>query len=228
MDGILLVDKPTGWTSNDVARKVRFILKANKVGHAGTLDPKATGLIILCINGATKMLANLMGCEKEYEVTAKFGATTSTYDTEGEVVKVRDVPENLLSLLECVREKFSGEILQRPPDYSAVKVNGRPLYQYARKGLVVPEVNARKVEVKKLDILTSDGDEVSFRVVCSAGTYIRSIIHDMGEAVGCGAHVTRLSRTRCGEWSVDKALKLQEICSEGFLERAHLHVISRF
>lgn len=228
MDGLLLVDKPSGWTSNDVVRKVRCVLNAKKVGHAGTLDPSATGLLILCINAATKMQAGLMGCEKEYLVTGKFGVTTSTYDSEGEVTQTREIPADLRAHLTSVREKFLGEIMQRPPDYSAVKVNGKPLYKYARKGLAIPEVSPRKVEIRELDILACDGDEASFRVVCSAGTYIRSIVHDMGEVVGCGAHVTKLERTRCGEWSIDNALKLQDICAEGFVEKAHLHVIPRF
>jgi tRNA pseudouridine55 synthase len=210
MNGLLLVDKPSGWTSNDVVRKVRFLLKAKKVGHTGTLDPSATGLLILCINNATKKQGELMGCEKEYEVTAKFGLATDTYDSDGEVTKRSEVPEDLLTRLESVRERFLGEILQRPPDFSAVKVKGRPLYQYARKGLAVPEVNARKIEIRMLDMLSCSGDEASFRIICSAGTYIRSIIHDMGEAVGCGAHVTSLRRTRCGGWSLNNALKLQE------------------
>lgn len=226
MDGLLLVDKPSGWTSNDVVRKVRFLLKADKVGHAGTLDPSATGLLILCINKATKMQGALMGCDKEYQVTAKFGVATDTYDSDGCVTKTMPVPGDLCSSIGSVRENFLGDILQRPPDYSAIKVKGRPLYQYARKGLAVPEVNARKISVKRLDIVSCGVDEASFKIECSAGTYIRSIIHDMGEAIGCGAHVTSLRRTRCGDWSLDKALKLQDICSEGFLEQAHLHVIS--
>ena len=209
-DGMmLLIDKPYGWTSFDVVSKIRSWIKIKKIGHAGTLDPLATGLLILCTGKFTKRIDEYMKREKEYTGTIMLGATTPTYDLES-------IPENskdtsLLSpeQVQAVANTFTGEILQVPPIYSAIKKDGRRAYELARKGVEV-EMEPRKVIVREF-ITGLVLPEVEFRVVCSTGTYIRSLANDLGQQLGCGGYLSSLCRTRIGEfklkdaWTIEKA-----------------------
>ncbi|HXH62268.1 MAG TPA: tRNA pseudouridine(55) synthase TruB [Fimbriimonadaceae bacterium] len=215
MFGILLIDKPPGITSHDVVYRVRRQLGTKKVGHAGTLDPLATGLLVVAVGAATRFLKYLHLEPKEYEFTARFGEETDTYDADGDVVAKKDVPSDLADKVTSVLPKFTGEIAQVPPLYSAVKKEGQPLYKYARQGIDV-EREPKSVTVEEFELLSTDGSILSFRAVCSTGTYVRSLIHDIGQEVGCGAHVIRLRRTRVGSFDVADAVSPDE-CGESDL-----------
>ncbi|MFM7839552.1 MAG: tRNA pseudouridine(55) synthase TruB [Chitinophagaceae bacterium] len=200
----LLIDKPYEWTSFDVVRKVRYLVKTRKVGHAGTLDPLATGLLIVCTGKMTKMIQQYMAQEKEYEGTFVLGQTTPTYDLESEPGDVR--PWQQLTL-EHIREKtraFTGTIQQVPPMHSAIKKDGKRMYELARKG-IHQELEPRTITISSFDILEQEENRLTFRVVCSTGTYIRSLANDLGEALGCGAYLQALRRTRIGEFQVKEA-----------------------
>ena len=213
-DGSLwLLDKPLTWTSFDVVNKVRNILR-QKVGHAGTLDPLASGLLILGSGKGTKLMESLMGQEKEYTGTLRLGQTTPSADRETAVAQERPwehlTPDDILAALPA----FTGLIQQRPPLFSAIKINGKKAYELARKGHdVVPD--ARPVTVSVFEITGVAGPEVSFRVVCSKGTYIRSLARDLGEALGCGAHLSSLVRTRIGEYRLEDAFSIQQMVELG-------------
>lgn len=205
---MLLIDKPLHWTSFDVVKKVRILTGVSKVGHAGTLDPLATGLLIICTGKFTKKINEYMAQEKEYTGTFTLGATTPTYDLESE-------PENFKSLDTISEEeiyntikKFTGEQLQKPPMHSAVKKDGKPLYLSARKGIEV-EVEPRKIFIKEFEITNIELPKVTFRVVCSTGTYIRSLANDFGEALSVGAYLSKLCRTRIGNFSLNDAISLE-------------------
>ncbi len=210
---VLLIDKPAGITSFGVIRVVRRLLNVRKAGHAGTLDPLATGLLIVCIGKATKRTGEFMNLAKEYEAVAVLGKSTDTYDAAGAVIKERDVPplskENLIE----ISRRFTGNIQQIPPMFSAIKINGRPLYKRARRGEEVPR-QARGITVHELEILWVDLPRFAVRVRCGKGTYIRSLVHDMGEAAGCGAFVESLRRTKIGDYSVRDALSLEHLESQ--------------
>jgi tRNA pseudouridine55 synthase len=201
---VLLVDKPKGWTSFDVIRRLRRTLGVRKMGHAGTLDPMATGLLIVLVGRATKLMNRFMMLPKVYEGTLRLGEVTPTYDAESEVTERRDATVITESALESARTRFLGEIEQQPPAYSAVKVGGERLYKKARRGEEV-ERPLRKVRIDEFDILDRQGVDVSFRVRCSKGTYIRSLAHDLGTALGVGAHLVALRRTAIGSYTVDHA-----------------------
>ncbi|MEX0748350.1 MAG: tRNA pseudouridine(55) synthase TruB [Rhodothermales bacterium] len=201
---VLLIDKPKGWTSFDVIRKLRRVLGVRKMGHAGTLDPMATGLLIVLVGRATKLMDRFMQLPKVYEGTLRLGEVTPTYDAESGVTERRDASAISDEDLETASERFLGEIHQQPPAYSAVKVGGERLYKKARRGEEV-ERPLRRVRVDEFEILARDGTDVSFRVRCSKGTYIRSLAHDLGEALGVGAHLIALRRTAIGSYSVDHA-----------------------
>jgi len=210
---VLLIDKPLEWTSYDVIRKLRKIINIKKIGHAGTLDPLATGLLIVCTGKFTKKINEYMAQEKEYTGTITLGAVTSTYDRESE-------PENFKSLdgitQEIIKEKtkqFTGEILQTPPIHSAIKQNGKPVYLMARKGLNVV-LEPRKISIKEFEITKIDLPVISFKVVCSTGTYIRSLANDFGVALGCGGYLSELRRTRIGNFTVEKAMTMEEFKSQ--------------
>jgi tRNA pseudouridine55 synthase len=205
---LLLIDKPKDWTSFDVVAKVRNAIKIKKVGHAGTLDPMATGLLILCTGKWTKRIDSFMAEEKEYEGTIFFGATTPSYDAESEVnarFPIEGLDENELR---AQAKKFVGKIQQYPPAYSAIKIKGQRAYTLARKGEEV-KLEPREVEITAFELTRINFPEVDFRVVCSKGTYIRSLAHDLGKAMQNGAHLNRLVRTRIGDFHLKDAWNLE-------------------
>ncbi len=204
---VLLIDKPVGWTSFDVVNKIRYQIKIKKVGHAGTLDPLATGLLILCTGKKTKSIEQYQAQEKEYEGTFVLGKTTPSVDLE--TAFDSNVPVHHLTAadVEAVSAQFTGEISQVPPMHSAVKINGERVYKSARRGETV-EIKPRTVNIKSLVFEQITLPEVHFRVVCSKGTYIRSLVRDIGEVLGVGAYLKSLRRTRIGNFHVDQAYQL--------------------
>lgn len=210
---VLLMDKPLEWTSFDVVKKIRILTGISKVGHAGTLDPLATGLLIVCTGKYTKKINEYMAAEKEYTGTFTLGATTPTYDLESEPVFHAPHEHLTLEALRQATPAFTGEIMQVPPAFSAIKKAGTPAYILARKGKEV-KMEPRKITISAFDICSIEGAVVHFRVVCSTGTYIRSLAYDFGNAVGSGAYLSSLRRTRIGEFHVDNAMNINEIISE--------------
>jgi tRNA pseudouridine55 synthase len=204
-----VIDKPLGITSHDVVGRVRRKFSTKRVGHAGTLDPLATGVLVVAVGPATRFLQYLPLEPKEYVFKVKFGIETTTQDAEGDVVVEKNVPENLLAEIERFLPDFRGSIQQIPPMYSAVKKDGKPLYALARKGETI-ERDPRNVSIYKYEIVQSEGDEVTFLCECSGGTYVRTLAHDMGQRVGCGAHVIELRRTRVGGFTIDCATQLED------------------
>ncbi len=195
VDGILLIDKPTGITSNGALQQVKRWFGAKKAGHTGSLDPLASGLLPLCFGRATKFSQYLLDADKSYEVTAKLGVQTETSDAEGAVVKTRPIPALTPELIDATFEPFRGKIQQVPSMYSALKYQGKPLYAWAREGVTVPR-DARPLTIYDLRVTAITEETVSFMVSCSKGTYVRTLVDDFGEALGCGAHVIALRRTR--------------------------------
>ncbi|WP_426689141.1 tRNA pseudouridine(55) synthase TruB [Rhodanobacter ginsengiterrae] len=193
LHGIVLLDKPPGLSSNQALQAVRRLLRASKGGHTGALDPLATGLLPLCFGEATKLAGSLLGARKAYLAECRLGITTDTADSEGEIVRQRPVPSFDGATIEAALDKLRGRILQVPPVYSALKQDGERLYAKARRGEIV-DVPAREVEVHRLELLGHDGDRLRLLVECGSGTYIRSLAVDLGEDLGCGAHVTALRR----------------------------------
>ncbi|WP_347262097.1 tRNA pseudouridine(55) synthase TruB [Rudaea sp.] len=191
--GILLLDKPLGASSNQALQRARHLFRAQKAGHTGSLDPLATGLLPICFGEATKIAGHLLGARKAYAAQCRLGATTTTDDAEGEVVRTRAVPELDDAMIEAALAGLRGRIVQIPPAYSAIKQGGVPLYKRARRGEEV-EVPAREVEVHALDLVARDADLLTLHVECGSGTYVRSLARDLGEALGCGAHLTALRR----------------------------------
>lgn len=202
--GVLVIDKPQGWTSHDVVAHVKGKLKAKKVGHLGTLDPMATGVLVLVIEKATKCSSLLDTGAKEYVATVKLGEETDTYDREGKVVASADTSALTQDAVRAGLESFRGRIKQVPPMYSAIKSNGTPLYKLARKGVTI-EREAREVEVYSLEVGRIDIPFVEFRALCSRGTYIRSICHDLGALLGVGGHLVELRRTASGSFSINES-----------------------
>ncbi|MEX0821660.1 MAG: tRNA pseudouridine(55) synthase TruB [Rhodothermales bacterium] len=201
---VIPVDKPRTWSSFDVIRHLRRVLNVRKMGHAGTLDPLATGLLIILIGRATKLMERFMELPKVYEGTMRLGEVTPTYDAEGEVTERRDVSGITREDLLRAREQFIGTIQQEAPAYSAIKVDGERLYKKARRGEKV-RLPIRVVTIDAFELLDRDGRDVSFRVACSKGTYIRSLAHEYGQALGVGAHLVALRRTAIGAFTVDEA-----------------------
>jgi len=210
VDGILLLDKPVGLTSNAALQQVKRLYNAQKAGHTGNLDPLASGLLPICFGEATKMSAFLLDADKEYIGTCKLGVRTSSADAEGEVIETRAVPVLTRSRVEEVLESFLGDITQIPPMHSALKVQGQPLYKLAHQGIEV-ERQPRQVTIHALELLRLDGEELEIRVHCSKGTYIRTLAEDIGEALGCGAHLSALRRTLAGPFHLEDAVTLEEI-----------------
>jgi len=207
---IFLVDKPMDWTSFDVVKKIRSLFHIRKIGHAGTLDPKATGLLILATGPRTKEMTKFVSWEKEYEGTIELGILTASFDTETPVLERREVAGiSEERILETAR-KFIGRQLQMPPMFSAVKHEGKPLYKFARKGKVV-ERPEKSIEIRLFGIERISLPYVNFRVVCSKGTYIRALAHDFGEALGCGATLKMLRRTRIGNARVEDAFTIEDL-----------------
>ena len=209
VDGVLLLDKPIGLTSNDALQKARRLFSAAKGGHTGTLDPLATGLLPLCFGEATKFSADLLDADKTYEAILRLGATTDSGDLDGVVISTAAVNVSENDVLN-VLPRFTGDIQQIPPMHSALKRDGRPLYELARKGIVV-EREARAVTIHSIEVLAFSGDTLSLRVSCSKGTYIRVLAADIGAALGCGAHLIGLRRTRVADLDLANAVTLAEL-----------------
>lgn len=216
LDGqILLIDKPYKWSSFQALNSIKwtlrkaFSLKKIKVGHAGTLDPLATGLLLICTGKSTKKIPELQGMEKEYTGTFYMGATTPSYDLETDVDATYPTDHLTESSLQKATGKFLGEILQKPPVFSAIKKDGKRLYQYAREGKQV-DVPTRKILISEFELTRIALPEVDFRVRCSKGTYIRSLAHDFGQALDCGAYLSGLKRTKIGPYNVNKAMSPDE------------------
>ncbi|MEZ8823607.1 tRNA pseudouridine(55) synthase TruB [Vibrio amylolyticus] len=209
VNGVILLDKPTGISSNDALQKVKRIYFAQKAGHTGALDPLATGMLPICLGEATKFSQFLLDSDKRYVVKAKLGERTNTSDSDGEVVETREVNVTQEQLERCVAS-FKGETDQVPSMFSALKHQGRPLYEYAREGIEVPR-ESRKITVYSIELLRFEGDEIEMEVHCSKGTYIRTITDDLGEMLGCGAHVTYLRRTGVAKYPYDKMVTLEQL-----------------
>ncbi|TBT28132.1 tRNA pseudouridine(55) synthase TruB [Vibrio parahaemolyticus] len=222
INGVILLDKPTGISSNDALQKVKRIYFAEKAGHTGALDPLATGMLPICLGEATKFSQFLLDSDKRYRVIAKLGERTNTSDSDGEVVETRPVDVTLEKLEACI-EKFRGESDQVPSMFSALKYQGKPLYEYARKGIEVPR-ESRKITVYEIVFHRFEGDEVEMEVHCSKGTYIRTIVDDLGEMLGCGAHVTMLRRTAVAKYPYEKMVTLEQL--NELLEQAHREEIA--
>lgn len=210
MLGVLLIRKPEGLTSHDVVNDVRRRFGTRRVGHAGTLDPLATGVLVVAVGPATRFLQYLPLEPKEYVAEVAFGQETTTYDREGDVVADRPVPEDLRGAIHAALPGFLGLIQQIPPMYSAIKVKGKPLYQYARQGQELKR-EPRTVHIGSYELESLEGDVGTFRIVCSGGTYVRSLAHDLGLALGCGAHLRSLVRTRVGRFGLADAKPLDAI-----------------
>lgn len=212
---ILLIDKPLGWTSFDAVKRVRGALtrrmkvKRLKVGHAGTLDPLATGVMVICTGRATKRIDQLQAGVKEYIATLSLGATTPSFDLETEVDATYPIDHITRQLAEETLQKFVGSIEQIPPAFSAVKIDGQRAYKMARKGQT-PELKAKTLVIDEIELLDFAPDRLTLRIVCSKGTYIRALARDIGEALGSGAHLTALRRTRVGEFTIDRCMSVDE------------------
>ena len=206
---VLLINKPLHWTSFDVVRKIRNTIKIKKVGHAGTLDPLATGLLIVCTGMFTKKINEYMAREKEYTGTFTLGAVTPTFDLESEPGNFQPVDEISEGMIYEIAKKFTGEIMQFPPVHSAIKQKGKPVYLLARKGVEVI-LEPRKIVIHNFEITHIKMPLVSFKVVCTTGTYIRSLAQDFGQALGCGAYLSSLCRTRIGNFALKEALSIEE------------------
>lgn len=209
MNGIVIVDKPQGWTSQDVTARLRRVFSTRRIGHGGTLDPMATGVLPVFVGRATRAVEFFEHAEKTYEATLRLGIKTDTQDITGTVLEERPVTVTEQDILN-VLPAFRGEILQIPPMYSALKVNGQKLYDLARKGKEV-ERQPRPITIHELELLHFDGQDARIRVRCSKGTYIRTLCEDMGEKLGCLGCMAALRRTRAGEYTIEKAVPLQTL-----------------
>lgn len=210
MDGILVIDKPAGWTSHDVVAKVRRLTGVRRVGHAGTLDPLATGVLPLGIGQGTRVLEYLSNSDKRYTARLRLGAATDTYDADGTVTERGDWQHLTEAAVRTALATFAGAIEQRPPAYSAIKQGGVPLHKLARRGVAV-EAPLREVTVYTIEVLDLQLPDVVFDVWCSKGTYVRSLAHDLGARLGCGAHLTALRRTATGSLTADEAIDLKSL-----------------
>ena len=210
INGILLLDKPKGVTSNQALQIIKQLFSANKVGHTGSLDPLAIGLLPLCFGEATKFSQFLLNADKTYQVKARLGIKTNTGDAEGEVIETRDIPNYTPDQLESVLSLFRGLISQIPPMFSALKHNGQPLYKLARQGLVVAR-NPRTATIHRLCLLKSSKNLLNLEIKCSKGTYIRTLVEDIGEALGCGAFVQDLRRIGVAYYDAEQMISLEEL-----------------
>jgi len=210
MHGLLILDKPQGLTSHDVVRRVRRFFRTKRVGHTGTLDPMATGVLVVAIGEGTKLVQFLMAGHKSYRATLKLGETTDTYDAEGTITQRRTVPPLTVEEVGRCCRKFVGSIEQIPPMFSAIKKNGTPLHRLARQGIEVDR-ESRNVEISRIEVLAVDLPYVTLEVDCAKGTYIRTLAHDLGEELGTGAHLTALRRTRNGSFDETDAVSLERL-----------------
>lgn len=208
--GALLIDKPVGWTSHDVVARIRSRCKVKKAGHCGTLDPNATGLLVVLIGKATKMSDRFMKQDKYYEGVARFGEATDSYDADGTITATRPVPLLTIERLNKESQSFVGDIFQTPPMVSAVKVSGVPLYKLARKGKTV-ERKPRLVHIYRFQFTAYAEPEGRFSVACTKGVYARSLVHELGDKIGCGAYLKTLRRTQSGSFRVSQALAVDAI-----------------
>ena len=210
LDGALLIDKPAGPTSHDVVDEIRRQFRIKKVGHCGTLDPNATGLLIIVLGRGTKLSERLMSDDKVYEGTMKFGEATDSYDCDGEITETKPVPPLTLDQLNEAAVPFIGDIMQMPPMVSAIKKNGVPLYKLARKGIEV-EREARLIHIYNFRFTEYTEPHATFRLACTKGTYVRSVAHELGQKLGCGAHLATLRRCVSGKFDVADALPLDTV-----------------
>lgn len=213
VDGIVLLDKPEGITSNDLLQKVRRVYQAKKAGHTGALDPFATGLLPICLGEATKVSGLLLDSDKRYQATLKLGEATDTADKDGNLVLTEDVPELNEEKIQAVLSEFMGEVMQVPPMYSALKFQGKPLYEYARKGIEI-ERPARKVQLLELKLVEFNDNEIKFEVFCSKGTYVRTLGEDIAKALGTVGHLTALRRTQTGSLTAEDMHDLETISQD--------------
>ena len=207
---VLLINKPLEWTSFDVVNKLRYKLQIKKIGHAGTLDPLATGLLIICTGKMTKQIESFMGLEKEYTGTFVLGQTTPSHDLETAVSERNDISHITPDAIAAAVKSLTGTISQLPPMHSAIKIGGKRAYKFARKGKEV-QLQPREVDVKEFEIIASELPELRFRIVCSKGTYIRSLARDLGEKLGVGAYLSQLCRTRIGTYKLENALSIEDV-----------------
>ncbi|MDO3376680.1 tRNA pseudouridine(55) synthase TruB [Geoalkalibacter halelectricus] len=228
MDGLLLIDKPRGITSHDVVARVRRILRTRRVGHTGTLDPMATGVLPVAVGRATRLVEFLMADSKTYRATLKLGEITDTQDADGQIVERRQVSDITQERVVAACRAFLGDIAQTPPMYSALKKDGVPLYRLARQGIEV-ERAARRVRIERIDLLSWELPFLEIEVDCSKGTYIRTLAHDLGAFLGPGAHLVQLCRTRSGAFSLEECLDLENLSADacpgatpGFLELSEI------
>ena len=220
IDGVFLLDKPQGMSSNDIMQKVKRVFQANKAGHTGALDPLATGMLPICLGEATKFSQFLLDADKRYVVTAKLGERTDTSDAEGQLVETHPVNVETSQILIAL-EQFRGDILQVPTMFSALKHNGKPLYEYARAGITV-EREARPITIFEINFIEYQAPSLTLEVHCSKGTYIRTLVDDLGEVLGCGAHVTVLRRTAVADYPTEKMMTwdaLQALAEQGDLDQ---------
>src|ERR1041385_5546422 len=217
LDGALLIDKPAGMTSHDVVDEIRRYFGIKKVGHCGTLDPNATGLLIIVLGRATKLSERLMSDDKVYEGTIKFGESTDSFDSDGELVSSLPVPPITLDELNKLATEFVGDLMQMPPMVSAVKKGGVPLYKLARKGIEVQR-EPRLIHIYNFKFSSYEEPMGRFRLACTKGTYVRVVAHELGQKVGCGAHLTQLSRTKSGKFDISQTIPLQKILASSASE----------
>jgi tRNA pseudouridine55 synthase len=225
VNGIVVVDKPRGWTSHDVVNKARRLLQERRIGHTGTLDPLATGVLVLCIGKATRIARYLESADKEYRAACRLGVTTDTQDADGRVLETRATAALSRSAVEQALAAFRGTALQQPPRYSAVKVGGVPSYRLAREG-VAQELPARPITVHAIALEAFSDPDVRFRVSCSKGTYVRTLCSDLGARLGCGAHLTGLVRTQAGRFTLAQAITLEQLAELAAAGRADEALVS--
>ncbi len=215
MNGFLIINKSSGWTSHDVVQKARKILNTRKIGHLGTLDPLATGVLVLAVGEATKLVEYLMGCDKEYIAEITLGAESNTFDAEGEIVRVTDSPVTK-EQTEKVVSQFIGEQDQVPPQFSAIKIGGQKACDLARKGERA-DIQPRKIVISSIQTLEYRWPLLTLKVECGSGTYIRSLAHDIGKVLGCGGYISALKRTRVGNFTLDRGIDIEAVTSDAVL-----------
>lgn len=225
MNGILVIDKPVGLTSHDVVEQARRLIRTRKIGHTGTLDPFATGVLLLCVGVATRLSAFLSKVEKEYVGRMRLGLETDTLDATGRVVKCISVPLIERSTVEKLLSQMHGAMLQQIPLFSAAKRKGMPMYRRAQKGETSVDPGAKEVFIHQLELLEMDLPYLDLRVVCSSGTYIRMLAADIGRALGCCAHLSALRRIRCGEFKLDNSLTMEQMKAEAAAHHLESHII---
>ena len=209
IDGVFLLDKPLGFSSNQALKKIQWLFNAKKAGHTGTLDPMATGLLPICLGEATKFSHRLLDAHKSYIATIQLGITTSTGDQEGEVISEKKVVVNEAQLKDTLK-KFIGDTTQIPPMYSALKFEGKPLYEYAREGIEI-ERKSRQIKIFDIKLINIEKSIITIEVLCSKGTYIRTLAEDIGQTMGCGAHLKGLERTQTGNFQLSEALSIEAL-----------------